>query len=359
MPLPPHHLKNLPDLHIILDFDGTLTHHDTLSTLSSLNPNPPKTPWSKIVDAYLQDYRRHVAAYHPPASQRTSVEQESAWLASLRRVEVRSLRRVEEAGVFERVTGGMVEEGAAGAVEREDVRLRKGWLDVLRLACGAGVRERDGEEGNVKLSILSVNWSTSFIRGVLRAAVEKEVGGEKERSGLEMGEEEVERVRVLVDGIAIYANELQGLDAVGGSSGRITTDAEDTGGIRTSADKVAVIRRLKQEIEQEMQNDRDGSKEEVGGKNVEYREEAAIVYVGDSTTDFDALIEADVGVCIRDEPMGRAQMELHEVLERLGVRVKHIEETGDSGKEEGGRYWRGVFWARDLCAVVEMLGQEI
>lgn len=74
-----------------------------------------------------------------------------------------------------------------------------------------------------------------------------------------------------------------------------------------------------------------------------------IVYVGDSWTDIEALLAADLGICVRDEPLGESQRQLTDALERVGVRCLRLRELGEwrvgegRGEEGGGR----VVWVRD------------
>ena len=73
-----------------------------------------------------------------------------------------------------------------------------------------------------------------------------------------------------------------------------------------------------------------------------------IVYVGDSWTDIECLLAADLGICIRDEPMGSSQRQLAEALERLGVECPRLKErvVGDDGM---------LFWARDYTEIQECM----
>lgn len=173
---------------------------------------------------------------------------------------------------------------------------------------GRGVDEERGKgegEVEVKVGIVSVGWSREWVRGVVR-------GGWK---GLGRGEEEVE--------VEVVANELA-FDG-GGGMGRYWGEGE--GGIWTSEDKARVLR--------------EGFG--VGGGGVG----GVSVYVGDSATDLEALMMVDVGIVMRGEEMGRAQVGLMEVLERVGVECRWIGEFGGEGGEGG------LWWARDFDEVCD------
>jgi phosphoserine phosphatase len=140
-----------------------------------------------------------------------------------------------------------------------------------------------------EVHILSVNWSRHFIHSCLTAS------------------------NICVDPSQIFANEVD-------TTGRID------GEIISSGDKLQHLVRLRES------------------------NSAPVVYIGDSWPDIECLLAADVGVCIRDEPMGGSQRKLAEALERLGVecaRLKELEGRNGNGK--------GVVWARDFVEVREWM----
>jgi 2-hydroxy-3-keto-5-methylthiopentenyl-1-phosphate phosphatase len=281
-------------LCIILDWDGTVTKHDTLDILAAIgyerNRHQHLTPWDQIVQAYISDYTRHEDLYRPARPDRGTVAQESAWLASLGDVEARSVERARNAGIFDGVTDDDICTAAQNAIRTNKVELRDGWRDIFAMVAGH----------SHTVSIVSVNWSGTFIRACLSAALED---------------------KGTADSIAISSNHLQ-------------PDDPSDPGIRTSADKLDALRKL-----------RDGGKRPV-------------FYVGDSPTDFDCLLAAEVGFCVRDEPMGSGQAELKESLERVGVQVARLDwdawdeyqrETAGQGFE---KVTKVVWWVADLREVV-------
>ena len=93
------------------------------------------------------------------------------------------------------------------------------------------------------------------------------------------------------------------------------------------------------------------------------KSERPILYVGDSSYDFDALIAADVGICVQDDPMRSGQRELKETLERVGLEVLHLSpaawvKRGEGIKDEGdsqGQENKKVWWVTDLMEVVRFI----
>ncbi|KAK8186013.1 hypothetical protein BC567DRAFT_205339 [Phyllosticta citribraziliensis] len=280
-------------IHLILDWDGTLTAKDTLHFLGQISAEhaakhvaPPTSSWDDIVKAYVDDLDAHVQAYRPSSSERTTIAEETAWLASLEDVDLRSVKRVEDAGLFAGITADSVSQGAAKAVGSGQLQLRKGWEDLLF--------RNEGNHGVLrgKISILSVNWSATFIReALLHAAYDTKT--------LQSSLMDADALRRTLQNIDISANEFERLDHRNGSSGRLTKAGEK--GIRTSQDKLQ----------------RMPIPHKYGGDEL-------VIYVGDSCTDLEALLAADVGICIRDEPMGSGQRELAETLERIGVPVHRL-----------------------------------
>ncbi|KAK7625529.1 hypothetical protein IWX48DRAFT_314168 [Phyllosticta citricarpa] len=280
-------------IHLILDWDGTLTAKDTLHFLGQISAEhavkdaaPPSSSWDDIVKAYVDDLDAHVKAYRPSSSERTTIAEEKAWLTSLEDVDLRSVRRVEDAGLFTGITADTVSQGAAKAVGSGQLQLRKGWENLLF--------RNEGNEGILrgKISILSVNWSATFIREALLHAA-------YETKALQSTLMNADVLRRTMQNIDISANEFEGLDGFEGSSGRLTKSGGK--GIRTSQDKL----------------ERMPIPHKFGGDEL-------VIYVGDSCTDLEALLAADVGVCVRDEPMGSGQRELAETLERIGVPVHRL-----------------------------------
>lgn len=289
---------------------------------------------------YTDDYKVHEQAYKPAKADRRSVADEAAWLTSLEELENRSVRRVEGAGLFRGVTGHEVDEGARKVVEIGGLELREGWVELLlglrkpRLDLENGENEDTPKNKENKISILSVNWSARFIKQAMIEAV----SATEARHGHEKAE-----LEQAVRDIEVIANEIEGLDDEGGSSGHLNKKGDN--GIRTSRDK---SRQMFQHSDP------------VGDRNgVEKANDPVVVYVGDSPTDLECLLEADVGVCIRDNPMGSGQQELADAFERVGVRVQHVSVLGESSQDRPREQQeRVLWWAKDLKEVAGLFRTE-
>ncbi|CAD0110256.1 unnamed protein product [Aureobasidium uvarum] len=283
-------------IHLILDWDGTLTRKDTLSLVGSIayyaNTSKSLPPWSDFVNGYMNDYNQHVSHYEPITSARTTLDQERQWLASLTPIENKSVQRVESSGMFKNVKSGHVDHIAASSIKNGDLQLRSNWNALFDTVLSSPSNA---------VSILSVNWSARFIRQSLLSA----------SSTLES-----KSLHSYIKTMDINANEISNLDDAAGSDGTLSKDSST--GIRTSADKLCHLpARCQQKLDQ------------CATRDVMSREQEIVVYIGDSATDLEALLAADVGVCIRDEPMGSSQRELSETLHRIGVVVRSIDEGID------------------------------
>jgi hypothetical protein len=313
-------------VHVVLDWDGTITTKDTLHLVSDIGyqrnaeSKPPFVSWSKIVKAYLDDYALHERAYRPSKENRRTAIEESAWLASLSAVENRSIKRVEAAGIFKAVREEDIRRAGHDAIANRTIELRNGFMDLLSHIFGDKLAE-DGS--SIELSVLSVNWSALFIRSCLERSVEIARGLEPQ-----LGRPQPDHRVEIIQRLLIRANEIQGIGTEEGSSGLLSPSAGS--GIRTSRDKLYLLQELRETTK------------------------SIIIYIGDSATDFDALIYADIGICIRNEPMGTSQKELADTLQRVGIPARPLDsvtshqiETKDSKKF--------VWCARDLEQVARLI----
>jgi 2-hydroxy-3-keto-5-methylthiopentenyl-1-phosphate phosphatase len=292
-------------IHWVLDWDGTITRHDTLSALvnlaASYKPDFPVTSkWERLSQDYVSDYTSDWEALTGRGRLPKTVQEERELLQSLTVTEMRSLRRVSASGIFSGLTRQQLDEGAAKAIEAKHVELRRGYTEFSQM-------HRRGDMFN----ILSVNWSRHFIGACLHAA-----GASLEPA-------------------SIYANELEGIDAGRRSNGELLPE----GGMHivSSADKLHHLKQLQQRQ-----------------RNQAHKETIATVYVGDSRPDIECLLAADVGICIRDDAMSSSQKALFEDLQRLQVRCRHVGEWEWEDRDE----WN-VVWARDfeeIRAWVDSLG---
>jgi hypothetical protein len=310
-------------INLVLDWDGTITTKDTMFAYGKvadirdarLGKNPTGTAtFQGFGKAWMDDYTAHEKSYTPKAEDRRDPSQESAWLKSLSVVETSSAERVESSGFFAGVTLQDVSDAAKVLLESGEVSLRAGWEDVFSRAFKNCISQshHDRENLGFGVSILSVNWSESFIRRSLMTAAS--------RSSSACGNELKDS---LSEDIKIVANEISGLERPGGSSGFLTDP--DHAIVRTSFDKLQNFRPL---------------------------DDSHNIYVGDSATDFDCLLAADLGICIRDAQMGSSAKTLADTLSRVGYNIRHV---GEIESWQGVNSGSNLLWASDFKEVLNLL----
>ena len=278
------------------DWDGTITQKDTLSLLASIgyqqNANHNLPPWSFFSEAYTSGLKRLQGEYQRSNDTQT-LENYIVWQTSLLDVERASVERVEEAGVFNNVTATEVDSSARVAVESKTIRFRNGLASLLEYIA----------RSTESLTIISVHWSARFIRACLETASEFHDAN-----------------RTL--SIKVLANEID----VTAGSGKLAGPAEQTNhGIRTASDKATV---LEQEI------DRSGR-------------HRPSVYVGDSVGDLQCLLKADIGICVRHDPLSHEQQHLSTTLSDLGIDCDWIGQY----TVQAFRVERQLWWAKDFQEV--------
>jgi hypothetical protein len=310
-------------INLVFDWDGTITTKDTMFAYGKvadirdarLGRTPTGTTTFKgFGKAWMDDYTVHEKNYLPKAEDRRNPSQESAWLKSLSVVETSSAERVESSGFFAGVTLQDVSDAAKVLLESGEISLRAGWQDVFSRAFKDSASQSDRDRGipGFGVSILSVNWSEMFIRRSLTTAASRSPSsGGYDFKGF------------INNDLKIIANEISGLQQPGGSSGRLTDP--DHAIVRTSFDK--------------LQN----FKTQGGSHNI---------YVGDSATDFDCLLAADLGICVRDARMGSSAKTLADTLSRVGYDVRHISEIESWQQVNSGS---NLLWASDFKEILNLL----
>ncbi|EPS35781.1 hypothetical protein H072_10793 [Dactylellina haptotyla CBS 200.50] len=355
--------------HLVVDFDQTLTVRDTLSTLASASPLPDAANvFEYLTNAYVEDYIAYAASF----GERNTLASELEFLYGLREVERRSIHRIEASGIFK----GITREDLVRAARRVGVRYGGEFRALVR-----EVFERGG-----RVSVVSVNWSGGFIREVLRS-ISTNVDRGSRIAAAAAGEEDMERVE-------IYANNLV-TDDNGVSTGRLDRrftasatlstcygrgggagDESDNNGVRnenddgvrwregghgmwTAEDKMRILDdilegpasgaegveyadgsscsptnpTLTPTEKEKDQKEQDEDKEEREGFNV---------YVGDSPTDFAALLfhrQVARGFVMGGEGENRS---LLDICQRHGVRVvSRVREEKESGSRSSSRQGRG------------------
>ena len=294
-------------IHWILDWDGTITRRDTLDALVSIAASAkPDSPvlaeWQRVSDAYMSDYNDAIKKLAPGGELPKTVQDEKRLLLALSSVEQASLDRVSASGIFAGLTRQLIEEGAKSLINSQKVELRKGFASFLDSA---------QKTRHDRLDLLSVNWSRHFIGACLRAADNP------------------------VQKSSIYANELDGIESNLVSHGHISPKNDAEMSIISSADKLRYLHKLRSQYS-----------ESTSGR---ITSSTPIVYIGDSWTDIECLLEADMGICIRDEPLGSSQKKLADRLQSLGVRCPHLSEWKQANEPQ-------VVWARDFAEIQEWTG---
>lgn len=272
----------------ILDFDGTITTKDTISTLAKFGIASQKAngydltaAWDEIVARYGEDYSKHITSYNPAKRERKTLAEEIAYCRSLKDVELRSFERVGKSGIFRGIADGQWENFGRDAVHGGDVKVRKGFDNFV---------ERISTSGGL-WGVVSVNFSSKFIRGVLEAS-----------AGLKSAE------------VKILANHPNEEGTLAGPKGPV---------LATSDAKLASSKGL-------LQFWKNGSKK--------LGRSAKIVYVGDSGTDIECLTaDGVVGIVVSEDGEGS----LMEIFKRVEVDIVHVSKY-EEGKSSS------VYWARDF-----------
>jgi thiamine phosphate phosphatase / amino-HMP aminohydrolase len=309
----------MPFVQLVLDWDSTLTTKDTLSVFASLcyearssKHSDPK-PWSCIVDSYIQDYKEHKEKYVPRSDQRKTIEEESAWLASLVHIERRSYMRFKAENTFFNLNHGELQFGVSKALKDGCLIMRPAWNNLLSLCEQAKINN-----DQFSIAILSVNWSAIFIRQCLQEAAILS----------SFADQNV--LLQAVDSLPIYANEL-----IQFRVGRGTV-ASPVEGIHTSTGKAHTLGKIR-------------------------RNSAIMIYAGDSATDFDCLLAADIGICIRDVGIpSSSQIELISIFDRVGVHVKHLSDIPASLSPLSKRNEHTlstIWWTDDLAEIATLILQ--
>jgi hypothetical protein len=310
-------------INLVLDWDGTITTKDTMFAYGKVadirDARLGKTPigtatFNAFGKAWMDDYTKHEQNYTPKAEDRRNPSQESAWLKSLSAVENSSAERVESSDFFAGVTLEDVSDAAKVLLKSGELSLRAGWEDVFSRASRGSIRQSHRDRGisGFGVSILSVNWSESFIRrSLMDAASRSPLAGD---GGLE---------DLINRNIEIIANEISGLQRPDGSSGLLTDPNHAI--VRTSFDKL---------------------------QNFKIQNDPHNIYIGDSATDFDCLLAADLGICIRDAHMGSSAKTLADTLSRVGQNVRHVGEIESWQEVDSGSK---LLWASDFKEILNLL----
>ncbi|KAK6842651.1 hypothetical protein PG987_003511 [Apiospora arundinis] len=272
-------------MSIFLDFDGTITVHDTIGEVANfalrVRANEGRDlaeAWDGVVRAYMDDYRGHVDGYRLPEGERRCPQDEVGFLRDMKAVELQSLGRIRQCGVFRDIAPDRFYEAGRRAVEEDGtVRLRPGFREFAR------ARLREGW----RLWVVSVNWSAAFIAGALGCPEITVIANTVRSDGSIAGPD--------------ILNQYASANGAGGGDG----GAVEHRNLTNSCDKLAVVETILQQ-----------QAESLRGK--------PSFYFGDSITDLECLLRADYGVVISD----KEDSTLLKTLERVGKKVSHSTDAG-------------------------------
>ena len=287
----------MPGRAFVIDFDGTITTTDTIGILANCGiewqakrGSDMKGVWEEIVRSYQTDYYDHVGDYRPGKEDRRTLEEETRYQRGLRAVEERSFGRVSRSRLFEDMGKQVWENAGRQAVMSGDVTVRKGFMEFIRR-----LEEQAGIWG-----IVSVNFSDSFIRGVVVAS-----------AGFE------------VKDVEILANSPD-------EKGSLLGPKSNLGGVVATSDaKLVVMKAILQ------------SWSEKGLVDI-----SRPVYIGDSGTDIECLTVPGITGIIMTEDV---QKNLGETMERIGIDVVPIREYLEHDAPSANR----VYLAHDFGDILQ------
>ena len=310
----------MPRFLLLLDFDSTLSLKSTLPSFLSIPTtiysgsasvalDPPATA-SELANLYISDLASHAteSPYRPSSS--TTIRQEIARQNSLRPVERASFCRGLTAFKSVQASSADIQDAARQAVSTGEVKMRRGWLRLLTMGINAG--------GQV--CILSVGWSPGWIRGLLGAAASQD------QDGISGSDTQARRTNSVIEALQIACNDvLEGRDS--------EDDEVGEADLYVSADK---LRKMSQLRSSTCYVDHDGPR--------------WTVYIGDSLTDLECLLAADVGIIMRDEEtMGSEQRALMESLNKFAIVAYWVRDFGQRQTGQGKVLW----WAQDFNEVLD------
>ncbi|ETS87487.1 hypothetical protein PFICI_01315 [Pestalotiopsis fici W106-1] len=279
-------------MSIFLDFDGTITVRDTIGDLAkaALRIQSDRgvdldKEWDEVVQSYIQDYENHVEEYHIKEEDRQQAAAEVEFLRAMKTVELKSLDRINACAIFKGISEEDLREAGRAAVADGTVQIRPGFKKFVHKRIREGWR----------IWVISVNWSTAFIEGVLDCPDE---------------------IHVIANRISGDDGTVLGPEMLGSIGGRDTCP-EDPQNLTNSSDKLDVMKGVLH---------RDGV------------DKAPSFYFGDSITDLECLLHAMYGVVIADGQGEKSK--LLQTLRRIGKAVPRTRESES--------LIHGLTWAEDF-----------
>ena len=153
-------------MHLIFDFDGTITQNDTISEVARsaitfqklTHGRELQATWDQVVKDYLDDCKQLDEDYPEPESERKVVEDELKYLTHSKNLEETSLVRVAKSGIFKGLSETTLVDAGVEARKSGKVKIRDGFDELIDFA----------ESKGWTVGVISVNWSRSWIQGVLQ-----------------------------------------------------------------------------------------------------------------------------------------------------------------------------------------------
>ena len=255
---------------VLLDWDETLTSHDTLAQIAPPDGSHAGPSFAHYSKEYMSDYESHVQTYRDPdvKSIKTIAEQFD-FLGSLAEVELKSNQRIEEGGLFKGWDPAAAEKRA-----RTLVQLRPGVKDSLQ-------RFLLAHKETVQAGVISVSWSTVFVRAGLGVKHVKD-----EEPQLQSAGNHDEGDAFPLHFLRSNTIDLDPQTHLG--TGKMSKSG--TSGVRTGLDKLREMSKVLSKTGPQL-----------------------TVYAGDSNTDLPCLLYASVGLILGDNKS------LQSTLERLGL----------------------------------------
>ncbi|KAF8472771.1 hypothetical protein BDZ91DRAFT_790605 [Kalaharituber pfeilii] len=275
-------------IRLFADFDGTLTTKDTLTALASLPPSPRK-PFSYFTAAYLADLGTYLPSLPTPIPPNvyTTPSQEVAYLSAYTPLERRSIERVEAYRHFANIYPSELRAHGARSVENGTITVRKGWWElVYHLLCSPSSADSLSTTSSNSIAIISVNWSSEFITGVLHGSY----------SLWAQSLPTPPPPSTLPSSISVHSNTLVLSPTTSHTTGLISRTFT-THGIWTASDKLAIMHSLLPTPKSQSQS------------------HSLTIYVGDSPTDLPCLLRADVGFVLG------CNQTLEETCKRMGLKI--------------------------------------
>lgn len=216
---------------IIIDFDETITDTDTIKYISELPyvKNPQLLPkFSHFTSVYLNAYDSFKASHENTSI--TSINDEIAYQNQLKAVELTSINELEHHRIFKGITESDI------LNQSKKVPVKPGFKSFFN-ACA---------KRQIPIKILSINWSSILIKGVL--------------ASLGCSEDHYE---VVVNDLCF-------------ENGSCTGTFDPSISVRTGYDKWNILQQLKTKLTP-------GS---------------PLIYIGDSRTDLLSILDSDIGIII-------------------------------------------------------------